>query len=214
MGTRRSLCETVTRPFTMNVGVEPDVPEHPPQDHRYVHPEELKKIGAYNVIMDRPNTTILDYAMLSKSFLKSTSSWSEIHIVAFRCLILENLPISRIVPHSDLPPDDDETMKLVIKHLSDSEDDVRSGRSLASMGPASLFYLQLQVVLRRPATPPDAIPIPSSSSGSGIDEDKLESCANQAVVSFLSLLCTFEQIAQSSSQRRLSFRLSGFSNRR
>src|SRR5271154_6137786 len=107
-----SLSNTVTRPFTMNVGVEPDVLEHPPQDHRYVHPEELKKIGAYNVIMDRPNTTIMDYAMMSKSFLKSTSSWSELHIIAFRCLILEDLPISRILPLSDLPPDDDETMKL------------------------------------------------------------------------------------------------------
>jgi hypothetical protein len=198
----------------MNMGVEPDVLEHPPQDHRYVHPEELKKMGAYNVIMDRPNTTILDYAMMSKSFLKSTSSWSERHIVAFRCLILENLPISRILPASDLPPDDDETMKLVIKYLSDSEDDVRSGRSLASLGPATGFYQQLQVVLPRPGTPSDAMPIPSSSSGSGLDEDKLESCANQAVVSFLSLLCMFEQIAQPSSQRRLSFRLSGFSNHR
>jgi len=263
-------------------------------------------MGAYNVIMDRPNTTILDYAMMSKSFLKSTSSWSERHIVAFRCLILENLPISRILPASDLPPDDDETMKLVIKYLSDSEDDVRSGRSLASLGPASLFYQQLQVVLRRPATPPDAIPIPrtlrqstllsvfpsipesdtttttdssfepsqehrlpvpdrppssmditdsqpshgqsstrssmdvrsssirrstehstrprasmeshntntSSSNASGLEEDKLETCANQAVVSFLGLLCMFEHNAQPSSQRRLSFRLSGFSNHR
>jgi hypothetical protein len=191
----------------MNVGVEPDVLEHPPQDHRYVHPEELKKIKAYNVIMDRPNTTIMDFVMMSKNFLKSTSSWTELHIIAFRCLILENLPISRILPHSDLPSDDDETMKLVIKHLSDSEDDVRSGRSSTSLGPATGFYQQLQVVLRHNTNT-------SSSSGSGVDEDKLEIWANQAVVSFLSLLCVFEQSAQSSSQRRLSFRLSGFSNHR
>ena len=253
--------------------VEPEVIQHPPQDHRYVHPEEVKKVGAYNVIMNRPHTTIRDYAMTSKMFLKATSSWSELHIIAFRCLILEHLPISRVLPHSELLSDDDKTMKLVLQHLSASEEDIRSGRCLECLGPATIFYQQLQVVIRRPGTPPDPIQIPrvlressrlavfpsiaesdttspevrvvppgrpctsmditdqlpserasvdilpqkasietqrtnSSLSSGALDEDKLEMCANQVVVSLLGLLCTFERISQSSTSKRLSFRLS------
>jgi hypothetical protein len=237
----------------MNAGVEPRVLPHPPEDHRYVHPEELKKIAGYDVIMNRDYTTIMDYCMTKQGFLKSTPAWSDLHIMAFRCLLLESLPISRILPPAELPDDDDETMKLVIQHLSDSED-VRSGKSLVRLGPATSIYLQLQVVLRNEA---DHIPIPRSSnrpsnrsgsstdiaeaplsvggmhsktrsktsmetnrfntsisSGARVDEDKLEVCANQAVVSFLGLLCAFEQIAQPSCSRRLSFRLSDFSNQR
>lgn len=276
------LSDTTVSDQTMDV--EPEVIQHPPEDHRHVHPEEVKKVGAYNVIMNRPHTTIRDYAMTSKSFLKPTSSWSELHIIAFRCLILEHLPISRVLPHSELPSDDDKTMKLVLQHLSASEEDIRSGRCLEGLGPATIFYQQLQVVLRRPGTPPDPIPIPRvlressrravfpsipesdttmstdssyqpspevrvvppgrprtsmditgqppseraspdilprrasietqrtnssvSSGASALDEDKLEMCANQVVVSLLGLLCTFEQISQSSTSKRLSFRLS------
>lgn len=283
----------------MDIVANPRVIAHAPQDHRHVTPQELKTIPAYNVIMNKPNTSIMDYAMdKPEHFLKSTSRWTELHIVAFRCLLLENLPISRILPQADIPNDNDPTMKLVIQHLSDSEDDIRSGRSALSLGPATAFYTQLQVVLRRPGTPPSPIPIPrtirpaslttffptipesltssdssykpspessqfpvppsdvpmgprgsveitdnplrprssmdisdspqhrasidsndrprssmethrsvlSSSSGSSIDEDKLEIVANQAVASLLALLCTFEQVAHPNHAKRLSFR--------
>ena len=36
---------------------------HVPQDHRYVTPQELKTVSPYNVIMNKPNTSIMDYAM-------------------------------------------------------------------------------------------------------------------------------------------------------
>ena len=257
-------------------GNAPRVLSRPPQDHRHVDPEELKKIAVYNVIMNRQHSTMMDYAMTKqKDFLKSTSGWTELHLVAFRCLLLEKLPITRILPETNLPDDDDPTMQLVIKHLLDTEDDIRSGRSLLSLGPATSFYQQLQVVLRRPATPPSPIPVPrtlrpgsstavfptvpdsmttsdssyepspdsphaptpgpespqrprgsmdisersrkstesarsgqSSSSGASFDEDKLELVANQAVVSFLGLLCSLEQVAHPNSTKRLNFRFS------
>jgi len=50
----------------------------------------------------------------------------------------------------------------------------------------------------------------SSSSGAGLDEDKVEVSANQAVVWLLGSLCAFERDAHSSCERRLSFRLSDF----
>src|ERR1700737_2868519 len=96
---------------------------HIPQDHRHVTPQELKYIPAYHVIMNKGNTTIMDYAMdKPERFIKSTSRWTELHIVPFRCFFLDNLPISRILPQADLPDNSDPTMKLIIQHLSDSED--------------------------------------------------------------------------------------------
>lgn len=81
----------------------------------------------------------MDYAFTRpKAFLTSTSKWHERHLVAFRCLILDNLPISRINPQQDILNDDDRTMKLVNTHLLGSEEDIRSGKAEESMGPAFL----------------------------------------------------------------------------
>lgn len=82
----------------MDIATDPRVIAHDPQDHRHVTHQELN-IPAYNVTMNKPNTTVMDYAMdKPEYFLKSTSRWTELHILAFRCLFLENLPISRILP--------------------------------------------------------------------------------------------------------------------
>ena len=110
--------------------------------------------------MFRPFSDIIDYVVLP-NFLKSTSHWTEAHLTAFRCLQLDNLPVSRIVPSSDMPDDQDPRMKLVIEHLSASEDDIRSGTAELAFGPATTFYTQLQVVLRRPRSPPEPVSIPS-----------------------------------------------------
>lgn len=108
--------------------------------------------------MFKPFSDIIDYVVLP-NFLKSTSKWTEAHLTAFRCLRLENLPESRIVPLSEMPGDEDPRMKLVIEHLLASEDDIRSGTAELTFGPATTFYTQLQVVLRRPQSPPDPIVI-------------------------------------------------------
>jgi hypothetical protein len=136
---------------------EPKVILYSVHDHRYVEVEELKNISVYNSIMNRPRSSILDYALTKKKhFLKPTSGWNEFHLIAFRCLVLDNLPISRILPEADLPRDDDPTMQLVFKYLSDSEEDVRNGKAL-SFSPALSFYRLIQVVISRS---PDPIPIP------------------------------------------------------
>ena len=256
----------------------PNVITHTCQDHRFVDPEELRQLNVYKITMTRKNSNIMDYACTrAKEFLIPTSKWNELHLIAFRCLLLENLPISRIIPQNDMPNDDDATMRLVNLHLLATEEEVRSGRALEAMGPAFSFYQQLQVVLRRPATPPSPIPIsrslkpgtsttifptileslsesdssyqpspedhrinpaeipplvnvgldtspsrrPSSestrsgqstASDSSMGEDKLEVAANQAVVTFLRLLCGFEQISHPNEKSRLTFRFSATTN--
>lgn len=146
---------------TMSQRVLPNVIPHPPNDHRHVQASELLALKAYDQTMCQPYSTIYDYSWANAAnFLKSTSKWNEQHLTAFRCLLLEDLPVSRIIPISELVSDDDPSMKLVVEHLSASERDVRSGNAEKCFGPASLFYQQLKAVIRRPPSPPDPILIP------------------------------------------------------
>ena len=78
------------------------------------------------------------------------------------------MPASRIVPSSEIPDDNDPRMKLVIQHFLASEHDIRSGTAELTFGPATRFYTQLQVVLRRPRSPPDPVSIPRSFQPSGL----------------------------------------------
>jgi len=253
----------------MTAQTQPAVIPRGHDDHRYVAVSELMSLTLYDPVMSpKGPSTIQDFAMSSPhQFLKSTSRWTENHLVAFRCLLLENLPTSRIVSPSDLPGDEDPSMRLVQEHLMATEDEVRSGTIALKLGPATTFYRQLQVVLRRPPTPPAPIPISrsfrpstlntvfppipesqsSSTSGSSFqpsppstrnivpstgqaavdtgsrsrtsmdsvqsdmslsstDEDKLETVANQAAVTLLGLLCTFEETIEPDNSRRLNLR--------
>src|SRR5579862_9815978 len=91
-------------------------------------------------------------------FLRETSRWTEQHLLAFNCLRLGNLPVSRVVPSSFIPADDDITMRLVRQELSATEDEVRSKKMVPGMGYS--FYLKLAQVLQRLSSPPPPIPIP------------------------------------------------------
>jgi hypothetical protein len=103
----------------------------------------------------------MNYIMIQrKEFLTSTSRWTELHLIAFRCLLLENLHIGYILPEIDLPDDNDPIIQLVTKYLSDIEEDIRSGESLVTLGPATSFYQELQVVLKYPGNRSSPIPIP------------------------------------------------------
>jgi len=137
---------------------QPNIIPHPPNDHRRIEASELLSLKFYNNYMFKPFSDIIDFVVLPH-FLKSTSKWTETHLTAFRCLRLESLPESRIVPLSEMPDDTDPRMKLVIEHLLASEDDIRSGTAELAFGPATTFYTQLQVVLRRPQSPSEPISI-------------------------------------------------------
>jgi hypothetical protein len=145
----------------MSQRVLPNVIPHPPNDHRHVEVSELLTLKFYDQTMCQPFSAILDYSWANAAnFLKSTSKWNEQHLTAFRCLLLEDLPVSRIVPMSELVGDNNPSMKFVIEHLSASERDIRSGAAEKYFGPASIFYQQLNAVIRRPPSPPPPISIP------------------------------------------------------
>ena len=138
---------------------QPTIIPHPPNDHRHIEASELLSLKFYNNYMFKPFSDIIDYVVLP-NFLKSTSKWTEAHLTTFRCLQLENLPVSRIVPVSEMPDDKDPCMRLVTEHLLATEDDIHSGMAELAFGPATTFYMQLQVVLRRPQSPSEPISIP------------------------------------------------------
>ena len=135
-------------PFTVLV--------HDRQDHRYVARSEVSSHPYFDKCMS--TTSIQDYvARDGERFLRSTSKWTEQHLLAFKCLYLDNLPVSRVLPLSFVPADDDVTIQLIRQELSAGEDEVRSGKT--TMGVGYSFYLQLAQVLQRPSSP-EPIPIP------------------------------------------------------
>jgi hypothetical protein len=142
-------------------GPVPILIPHQPDDHRYVNRPEILKLPWYDTIMHlRGLSTVNDFVVNnSSSFLCSTSKWDEKHLAAFRCLLLDNLLLNRILPDSVIPDDDDQTMKLVKIHLMASEIEVHNFAVTLQEGPATLFYSALSNVLRWPPSPPSPIPI-------------------------------------------------------
>lgn len=111
---------------------------------------------------DTPPSSINEFVRRDGDrFLRSTSRWTEQHLLAFKCLWLENLPVARVIPSSFIPADDDVTVRLVRQQLSATEDEIRSRTMPAGMGYS--FYLKLAQVLQRPSSPPPPIPIPQRS---------------------------------------------------
>ena len=121
----------------------PIVIPHSADDHRWVAVSELMSLKMYNSVMDPKGlSSIMDFTMSNPyQFLKSTSKWNESHLIAFRCLLLENLPASRIIPLTLLPDDNDPAMKLVHEHLSATEADIRSGKSTEMLGPCGRHFI-------------------------------------------------------------------------
>ena len=99
--------------------------------------------------------------------LRSTSGWNETHLSAFKVIFLPELPISRILPSTILPLDDDPSVLWVDQNLSASENDIRNGNT--GLGPGHAFYGQLAIVLKRVRSPRSEHVYPSSNLRSNTD---------------------------------------------
>ena len=138
----------------------PNVIPHNPADHRYVSiPEVSGHVWFGRCMSTGFPSSISDFVGRDgPNFLKSTSQWTEQHLIAFKCLYLENLPVSRVIPLAHVPQDDDITVQWARQELSATEGEVRSGRTGFRM--AYSFYLQLAAVLERLPTPPELVVVP------------------------------------------------------
>lgn len=99
-----------------------------------------------------------DFRLRSPRRAELPEIYLQIHLIAFKCLFLTDLPISRVLPLSYIPKDDDVTMQWVKKELSVTEAEVRSGE--VGSGRGYSFYLQLAGILERPLTLPEPNLIP------------------------------------------------------
>src|SRR5579871_5239724 len=130
----------------------PNLIPHNQTDHRYVSISEVSNHAWFGRCMSKAfPSSIADFMTRDGSnFLKSTSKWTEQHLLAFKCLFLDNLPIGRVLPLACIPKDDDVTIEWVKRELSATEGEIRSGKT--GFGMAYSFYLQLAAVLQRPPT--------------------------------------------------------------
>ena len=107
-----------------------------------------------------PNT-ITGNALLFSDFLESTSTWNQHHIIAFRMLDFNDLPIQCLYPESFCPLIDDSVVTDVKKLFTLSNEEIRHGKlDFAQTGPAFLFYRSLQDCLRTQQKTPSPTQVP------------------------------------------------------
>ena len=96
----------------------------------------------------QPNS-ISANALAFPEFLESTSTWNQRHIIAFRMLDFNDLPISNMYPALFHPVETDPVIATVKSLFCLSRDDVRKGNfDIVSIGATFSFYKSLQDCLR------------------------------------------------------------------
>jgi hypothetical protein len=132
---------------------------HPPTDHRFVTSAEVVDHEWYTArtSTDFPSTIKNYIDRDGDAFLRSTSKWNEGHLNAFKVIFLNGLPISRIIPVSTVPSDDDPAMQFANAEFNASEEDVRNNNY--GFGSAMSFYSQLSKVIRHPGSPLFSSPV-------------------------------------------------------
>jgi hypothetical protein len=84
-------------------------------DHRHVTADEISSNPWYVAGHGGPPhlSSIFQLATTnSHTFLRSISKWNETHLIAFKGVLLENLPVSRVLPDNILPAKEDNTTIL------------------------------------------------------------------------------------------------------
>jgi hypothetical protein len=124
------------------------------------------------------------------------------HIIAFRMLGFNDLPLSSIYPQDFYPRADDKIVSEVVRLFSMSKDDVRKGGfNMIQTGPTFPFYRTLQpTTSAHQHTVSDSSGssfIPSTSSmnaivGIPVSEDKTETVTNILLTNYLYLLVELE----------------------
>jgi len=121
-----------------------------PCSHRAVpNPEEIARHQWIEIVQRNQPNSIAANALAFPEFLDSTSTWNQRHIIAFRMLGFNDLPLSSIYPQHFYPQDDDKIISEIVRLFAVSKDDVRKGGfNMIQTGAAFPFYRTLQECLR------------------------------------------------------------------
>jgi hypothetical protein len=97
----------------------------------------------------QPNS-ISANALVFPDFLESTSTWNQRHIISFRMLDFNDIPIFNIYPILFHPSETDPVIKAISKLFILTRDDVRKGNfDITATGATFSFYKTLQDCLRK-----------------------------------------------------------------
>ena len=117
---------------------------------------------AVGLIKARQPNSIHEIGLVFPDFLESTSTWSQNHIIAFRMLDFNDLPISYLYPHTYYPPLDDPVIVEAAKLFNLSKDEIQHGNvNRFVTGAAFSFYRTLQDRLRTSQATPSPPRIPA-----------------------------------------------------
>ena len=116
----------------------------------------------FTTIQESQPNSISANALRFPEFLDSTSTWNQRHIIAFRMLDFNDLPLSHIYPTEFYPQAHDKVISEVDRLFSMSKDDVRKGGfDMIQTGAAFTFYRTLQECLRTEQKTPSPPHIPT-----------------------------------------------------
>jgi hypothetical protein len=109
---------------------------------------------------DLDRTLVDNAARYSDEFLTSTSGWNLRHLIAFRMLDFNDIPIEYMYPGKFYPADNDPVIANVQQMFTLSQEDVQKGVFTAMQtGAAFIFYRTLRECIRtqqRTPSPPQA----------------------------------------------------------
>jgi hypothetical protein len=139
-----------------------------PISHRTIPTSDDVLHHQWREVIERTNpNSITNSALVFSDFLESTSNWNQHHIIAFRMLDFNDLPIQSIYPEEFYPSLDDPVILEARGLFTLSNDAVRKGKlDIRQTGAAFLFYRTLQDCLRtqhKTPSPPQAATRPERS---------------------------------------------------
>jgi hypothetical protein len=134
-----------------------------PLPHRqFPDDEDINNHKLMQILKEQRPNSIRETALRFLDFLESTSTWNQIHIVAFRMLDFDDLPINYFYPYSYYPSIDDPVILEAAKLFKLSKEEIRHGKvNRFITGAAFLFYRTLQDCLRTSHATPSPPQIPA-----------------------------------------------------
>ena len=138
-------------------------PSASPLPHRNVPTtDEIMHHQWREVIETSQPNSISANSLAFPDFLESTSTWNQRHIIAFRMLDFNDLPLHCLYPQTFYPAADDPVIVKVNQLFILSQDDIRKGNfDMAQVGAAFSFYQALQDCLRTQQKTPSPPQIPT-----------------------------------------------------
>ena len=124
--------------------------------------DEIMRHQWREVIETSQPNSISANSLAFPDFLESTSTWNQRHIIAFRMLDFNDLPLHYLYPQTYYPTADDPVIVKVEQLFILSQDEIRQGNfDMVQTGAAFSFYQAIQDCLRTQQKTPSPPQVPT-----------------------------------------------------